>query len=227
MAEKSSKTHLVYLLIAAMIFVFVYNSYTVSLTDTKVQDVEITTLQNLYRDGKLESLETEGNTIRGYLKDGFEYEGTAVDKETVLKAVKSPQDNLKDLGFYDSPQMTPVKNRDTAADAFWYELALSVVPFILFVGLLILMMRSVTSNNRNAMSFGLSKAKEFDKSQKTKIAFSDVAGSDAAKDALTEIVDFLKNPKKYLKMGAKIPRGVLLFGPPGTGKTLLAESGGR
>jgi cell division protease FtsH len=74
------------------------------------------------------------------------------------------------------------------------------------------------------MSFGMSRAKEFDKKKTDKVTFGDVAGSEAAKQDLSEIVDFLKNPKKYLKMGAKIPRGVLLYGPPGTGKTLLARA---
>ena len=78
----------------------------------------------------------------------------------------------------------------------------------------------------NAMSFGKSNARIYVEAQ-TGISFDDVAGQDEAKEALSEVVDFLHNPAKYREIGAKIPKGVLLVGPPGTGKTLLAKGGGR
>ncbi len=212
MAQKKSSTNLVYILIAALIFAGVYFMLTDPAGKKAVEDVEITAIQNLYNEGKIERVEIEGNSVFADLKDG-----------TRKKAIKSPGDSVNDLGF-DRPDIVPVEIKDIAGNAFWTDIAISAIPFFLLLGFLFLMMRSVSSSNRTAMSFGTSKAKEFDKNKKDRVTFDDVAGAEAAKTELTEIVDFLKNPKKYLKMGAKIPKGVLLFGPPGTGKTLLARA---
>jgi cell division protease FtsH len=212
MAQKKSPTNLIYILIAALIVTGVYFIMDVPGGDTPIEDVEITAIQNLYTDGKVERIEIEGNTVFADLKDG-----------TRKKAIKAPVDSVNDLGF-DRPDIIPVEIKDITGNALWTEIAISAIPFFLLLGFLFLMMRSVSSSNRTAMSFGTSKAKEFDKNKKDRVTFDDVAGAEAAKTELTEIVDFLKHPKKYLKMGAKIPRGVLLFGPPGTGKTLLARA---
>jgi cell division protease FtsH len=212
MAQKTTKSNLVYLLIAALLFAAVYTTFFDNPTKTVPQEVAITRIQNEYREGRVEKLVFEGNEVLATLKDGTE-----------IKAFKAPGESSKDLGF-DRPDLVPLEVKDTASNAFWTDLALSIVPFFLILGLLFLMMRSVSSGNKTAMSFGMSRAKEFDKKTSDKVTFNDVAGSEAAKQDLAEIVDFLKSPKKYLKMGAKIPRGVLLFGPPGTGKTLLARA---
>ncbi|MDF2378852.1 MAG: ATP-dependent zinc metalloprotease FtsH [Candidatus Gracilibacteria bacterium] len=223
MAQKSSRSSLVYLLVAALLFAFVYNTFFIDAGSKQVEDVSITTLQSLYSEGKIVKLETEGNVITATLNQDVTSGDETYTKDTLLKSVKSPQDTITELGFYEKSSVE-VSNTDPAANAIWYEIVLSIVPFFLLIGFLFLMMRSVSSNNRTAMSFGNSKAKEFDKNKKNKVTFDDVAGSENAKEGLEEIVDFLKSPKKYLKMGAKIPRGVLLFGPPGTGKTLLARA---
>jgi len=212
MAKKQSRSNLIYLLIAALLFAGIYTMVFDTPADKQYEDVEITAIQNLYTDGKLDKIVIEGNTVLAELTDG-----------KGVKAIKPVGETLKDLGF-DRPDLVPIEVKDTSNDAFWTELALSIIPFFLIIGLLFLMMRSVSSSNRTAMSFGTSRAKEFDKTKKNKVTFNDVAGSENAKQDLEEIVDFLKSPKKYLKMGAKIPRGVLLFGPPGTGKTLLARA---
>ena len=99
-----------------------------------------------------------------------------------------------------------------------------LVPFLLFGGLWFFVFRQAQGMNNQAMSFGKSRAKEWDKEQSKKITFANVAGVDEAVEELQEIVDFLKAPKKFQDLGASIPRGVLLVGSPGTGKTLLARA---
>ena len=103
------------------------------------------------------------------------------------------------------------------------DVALTVLPIVAIVIFFSWMMRQATSANNSSLSFGKAKAQLYGPDKK-KVTFNDVAGNEAAKQDLTEIVDFLKNPKKYEKLGAKIPRGVLLAGDPGTGKTLMARA---
>ena len=103
------------------------------------------------------------------------------------------------------------------------DVALTILPIIAIVIFLSWMMRQANAANSQSLSFGKSRAKLYGPDKK-KVTFNDVAGNDAAKQDLTEIVDFLKSPKKYEKLGAKIPRGVLLAGDPGTGKTLMARA---
>ena len=103
------------------------------------------------------------------------------------------------------------------------DVALTVLPIIAVVIFFTWMMRQATAANNQSMGFGKSKARLYGPDKK-KVTFKDVAGNESAKQDLTEIVDFLKNPKKYEKLGAKIPRGVLLAGSPGTGKTLMARA---
>ena len=99
-----------------------------------------------------------------------------------------------------------------------------IVPFLLVIIFLYFMMRNVAGANSKAMMFGQSQAREFDNNSKNKITFNDVAGAKEAKQELSEIVDFLRHPKKFHDLGARIPKGVLLLGSPGTGKTLMAKA---
>jgi len=105
----------------------------------------------------------------------------------------------------------------------WFGIFINFLPLIIFGGLLIFLMRQAQGGNTQAMSFGKSKARMFT-GTRTGITFSDVAGVEEAKEELHEIVEFLKWPEKFIALGARIPRGVLLLGSPGTGKTLLAKA---
>jgi cell division protease FtsH len=106
----------------------------------------------------------------------------------------------------------------------WFTIVLTDgLPILLMVGFLVLLSRQASKGQENIFSFGRSKARRFIE-DKNKVTFRDVAGADEAKRELLEVVDFLRNPQKYHKLGARIPRGVLLVGPPGTGKTLLGRA---
>jgi cell division protease FtsH len=142
---------------------------------------------------------------------------------TVLQSYKEQGDSVAELGWNDpkNPTIVEVENRETA------NLFLAILPDLLFFLLVIAgavwLFRGIARSQSNAMAFGKSKARIADVRQ-VKTRFKDVAGCAEAKEDLVEVVDFLKNPKKYVSIGAKIPRGVLLVGPPGTGKTLLARA---
>lgn len=128
---------------------------------------------------------------------------------------------LKDLGA--DPSKVQLDIKQGADNTFWITILTTLVPLILIIGFFWFMLRQAQGGNNQAMSFGKSGARLNDAS-KDKITFADVAGAAEAKQELYEIVDFLKHPKKYSALGAKIPKGVLLFGSPGTGKTLVAKA---
>ena len=102
-------------------------------------------------------------------------------------------------------------------------MAESVIPVVMIAGVLYFMLKSAQGQGNQALSFGKSRARLYG-NEKDKAVFNDIAGSDEAKQDLQEVVEFLKFPKKFASMGARIPKGVLLVGPPGTGKTMLARA---
>ncbi|SHN65503.1 ATP-dependent zinc metalloprotease FtsH [Desulfovibrio litoralis] len=108
-------------------------------------------------------------------------------------------------------------------DSAWYSIFISWLPMLIFIGIWIYFIRQMQGGGGKAMSFGRSRARLLNQ-ETPKVTFKDVAGVDEAKEELSEVVDFLSNPKKYTRLGGRIPKGILLVGPPGTGKTLLARA---
>lgn len=144
------------------------------------------------------------------------------DKSASLKAYTEPNATLKDEGFNYSKIEIDAKPQSSGYST-WLTIGSSVVPVLLIGAFLYFMLRSAQGQGNQALSFGKSRARLYG-NEKDRATFQDVAGSNEAKQDLQEVVEFLKYPKKFAAMGARIPKGVLLVGPPGTGKTLLARA---
>jgi len=159
--------------------------------------------------GRVESVVIRGNLVTYSLKDSAQTQRTYIVEYPEL--IKT----LKDRGV-----RIAVKPPDANP---WYGILLQWVPMLLFIGVWIFFMRQMQGGGAKALSFGKARARMISEKQ-NKVTFQDVAGVDEAKEELREIIDFLKDPQKFHKLGGKIPKGVLLVGPPGTGKTLLAKA---
>jgi cell division protease FtsH len=168
--------------------------------------------------------QAEAGKISEVTINGNDVEGTYVEKDasgqprTFHSITPEYPDLVKDLRKYNVSIIAKKPK-----DANYLVTILSWLPMVLLVGVWIFFMRQMQSGGNKALSFGKSKAK-LSSSQGKKVTFRDVAGVDEAKEELQEIIEFLKEPQKFQKLGGKIPKGVLLMGPPGTGKTLLARA---
>jgi len=146
-----------------------------------------------------------------------------IEKKQTQTAVLPERDSLSDLGLKNDSISTKVEVKDLSSEKFWASMIPTILLVILFIIIAMFLISRMWGMANNAMTFGKSRAKLFDNS-KDKILFKDVAGAEEEKEELQETVDFLKNPKKYRDLGAKIPKWTLLVWPPGTGKTMLARA---
>ncbi len=146
-----------------------------------------------------------------------------ISPEKVEVAILPTNDSLKELWFFDKDIKTPIKIKDNSWEKFWSDIFPTILAFVLFFIVAMFLISRMWWMANNAMTFWKSRARLYDK-DKDKVTFKDVAWAEEEKQELEEVVDFLKNPKKYHKMWAKIPRWILLVWPPWTWKTLLARA---
>lgn len=159
--------------------------------------------------GEIKEVVIQGNEIKGSLTDGTQFETYVPDDTRIVERLTEKNVLISAKPSDDSP---------------WYmSVLISWIPMLLLVGVWIFFMRQMQAGGTKAMSFGRSKAKLISQDN-IKITFADVAGVNEAKEELEEIIEFLKEPKRFTSLGGRIPKGVLLLGPPGTGKTLLAKA---
>ena len=182
-----------------------------------VQDIE---------GGRIETLEVDGRDINAIYFQTVN--GERVERESKVAENTDVATFLSDRGIElsgASPGRMNAVNLDfkESGGLPWLGLLLNLFPFLLFGAFLLLIMRQAQGSNSQAMSFGKSRARLFTGAKVT-ITFTDVAGADEAKEELVEVVEFLKYPEKFVALGARILKGVLLVGPPGTGKTLLSRA---
>ncbi len=173
-----------------------YNTFYQAVLNDKVKSVVITPERDIYQ-------------VEGVFKDGKAFTTTAFVEENLPEVLRAHNVKVE-------PQPTP-------QPAWWAGLLTTFLPILLLIGFMLLMMQQTQGGGNRVMQFGRSRARMM-APETVKITFQDVAGADEAKEELQEVIDFLKNPSKFTQIGAKIPKGVLLYGAPGTGKTLMAKA---
>ena len=187
---------------------------------TQPKEMSISELLQATEDGKINEIIVRGNDLIATPKEDSDLSGYTITSR------KDGAGTLQEQGFDELAKEHKVSIKvEEQVDylGIIIDVAIIVVPVIIVVVFISRMMSQAQNMNNQSMGFGKAKARLYG-NEKKKVLFSDVAGNEAAKQDLSEIVDFLKNPKKYEKLGAKIPRGVLLAGEPGTGKTLMARA---
>ncbi len=208
----NSKVLFIFLFITLFLF-FSFRSISEEFKKTLPEKSLTQTVQDIKND-KIKSIDIIDNKVLLNYKDkslGVTY------KETEASFIKTLTENGVDINKLE------INVKDTQASAGLVSFFANIIPTILLVAFFIFLFRQAKGAQESVFSFGQAKTKQFSKDM-PKVTFKDVAGVDEAKEALEEIVDFLKNPNKYKKLGARTPKGVILFGPSGCGKTLLAKA---
>lgn len=181
---------------------------------TKLENVAVSDVINRANDGEIKRIDLEGDQLTITKKDE--------DKPSQTSR-KEAGSSLQEQGLNKDAPVTIEVNKQSNSGAIWANIGIALLPVLLIGLILFYMLRSAQGQGNQAMSFGKSRARLYG-NEKEKVMFSDIAGSEEAKQDLQEVVEFLKYPKKFDEVGARIPKGVLLVGPPGTGKTMLARA---
>lgn len=200
-------------LLGIIFFLFILSLFSSgTINSTKYQEIIFSELISLVNTKQVKSITINNASMsaQGTLSDGTMFQTNIVNYPGLLESLQT------------SGAQISIKNSDNSV---FVHILIQLLPFLVIIGIWFFIFRQAQGVNNQAMSFGKSRAKPWKKeAEDKKTTFKDVGGIREAVEELEEIVDFLKNPNKYLSIGAKIPRGVLLMGPPGTGKTLLAKA---
>lgn len=212
------------IIIIILIFVFVaaFLSLSKNSNAPKTESVGLGEMVTKIKSGEVKSIEVSGDELLIELNNGEKIKTTKEPNEslsTLLKNYEVSADKLSKVS---------VAIKEESSLGYWLNTVLPfVLPFILIFGFIFLLSRQAQNMSNRALSFGQTDTLDSNKKsaeKKERIVFKDVAGNKEAKEELQEVVEFLRNPKKFSELGAKIPKGVLLVGPPGTGKTLMAKA---
>jgi len=204
--SQSSK-HIALWLVLALVFLVIFSIF--SKQHGRDPEIVFSEFMSSVDRGDVQEVVIQGHNIQGKYKNGERFRTFAPNDPELVKSLREKRVKIAAKPEEDSP---------------WYMvLLLNWFPMLLLIGVWIFFMRQMQVGGGKAMSFGKSRAKLLTENQH-RVTFSDVAGVDEAKDDLQEIIAFLKDPKKFTRLGGRIPKGCLLVGPPGTGKTLLARA---
>ena len=209
---RNAFVYLLILVAAAALFLNVYGP-----SETP-QNVSLSDVARQLQRGSVARIDVRGERLQIYTRDNEQ--PVASRKEEGVALTRT----LQGMGVSEeSLAQVKINVQPPSNSGNWFALVINLLPLILIAGLFLFLFRQSQSGNNQALSFGKSKARMFVGDRPT-VTFGDVAGADEAREELEEIVEFLKEPQKFVALGARIPKGVLLVGPPGTGKTLMAKA---
>jgi cell division protease FtsH len=182
------------------------------------QNVDLTRLDSLMQAGQIKELTVKQGETVAIDVNGQEYRIALSNEPAKNDLLKSAREIVKETG---KPRVQKVQ--EESSSSYIWPMLITWAPLLFIIAIWIFMLRQMQSGGNKALSFGKSRAKLLNNQQK-RVTFKDVAGVEEAKEELQEIIEFLKEPQKFQKLGGRIPKGVLMMGPPGTGKTLLARA---